>query len=540
MQTGFVQSLAATLSQHWALVLAFLAAAWLIKNRYNRGLNKYPGPFVASFTDWWRFLDVYGQRPERTLRALHDKHGDVVRTGPNTLSFANPAALKTIYGLNKGFVKVDFLIFYPHIQRATLTCKQSDFYIVQQSVVNGFRLASLFSTTNNDFHAQFRRSVNSAFAMSALVQYEPFVDNTTKLFLDQTEKLFAGDPSGCDFTRWLQFYAFDVIGEITYSKRHGFLERNEDVEGIVAYLSKLFLYVAPVSRPPTQTPKFPTCLTNPGRPNPLPRPLIPQEPHLPEALPMGPRRLDLPRRPLRPRPHGRAPHPRTALLLGRGPAHQLGQEASPGPRPPVQVHRRARGPSGIHDGLARHDHGRVHGLCRVRDDGHFAVVGVLLYHAGPAVLRDAEERNRRRGQSGRLFGLGNGPRDVCGSAKAALPARVHPGSLPHAPRRRPAPRTYRAPAGRRDCGSFRPRWHKRRMFGVADPPPARALWARRGRVPTGAVAGGSDAGRRGRSQEDQEDERHDVPVWHGEQDVHWQEYQPVGDLQGGAEPDEAV
>lgn len=83
--------------------------------------------------------------------------------------------------------------------------------------------------------------------MSALVQYEPFVDNTTKLFLNQTEKLFAGKPEGCDFTQWLQFYAFDVIGEITYSKRHGFIEKNEDVEGIVAYLSKLFLYVAPVS-----------------------------------------------------------------------------------------------------------------------------------------------------------------------------------------------------------------------------------------------------------------------------------------------------
>lgn len=117
--------------------------------------------------------------------------------------------------------------------------------------MKGTRLPSLFSTTDESFHAQFRRCVNSAFAMSALVQYEPFVDNTTKLFLDQTEKLFAGNPDGCDFTQWLQFYAFDVIGEITYSKRHGFVEKNEDVEGIVGYLSKLFLYVAPVSCSPT-------------------------------------------------------------------------------------------------------------------------------------------------------------------------------------------------------------------------------------------------------------------------------------------------
>ncbi|RYP45316.1 hypothetical protein DL769_011471 [Monosporascus sp. CRB-8-3] len=127
---------------------------------------------------------------------------------------------------------------------------QSDFYVVQQSTMKGRNLASLFSTTDNDFHAQFRRCVNSAFAMSALVQYEPFVDNTTRLFLRQTEKLFANNPEGCNFTQWLQFYAFDVIGEITYGKRHGFVEKNQDIDGIVNHLSNLFLYVAPIGQIP--------------------------------------------------------------------------------------------------------------------------------------------------------------------------------------------------------------------------------------------------------------------------------------------------
>lgn len=217
--------------QHWLAVISALVLAWLVRNRYHNGLNKYPGPFLASLTDWWRFIDVYRQRPEQTHIALHKKYGPVVRLGPNVLSFSDPDALKTIYGLNKGFIK-------------------SEFYVVQQSVVKGHSLQSLFSTTDNDFHMQFRRCVNSAFAMSALVQYEPFVDNTTKLFLKQTERLYITNPEKCDFTRWLQFYAFDVIGEITYSKRHGFIEKNEDIDGIVAYLTKLFLYVAPIGQIP--------------------------------------------------------------------------------------------------------------------------------------------------------------------------------------------------------------------------------------------------------------------------------------------------
>ncbi|KAI0450949.1 cytochrome P450 [Xylaria acuta] len=229
---GFGVSVALSFIAHyWVLGAILGTGAWLIRNRYYNGLNEYPGPFMASLTDLWRLWDVWGRQSEVTHRRLHAQYGDVVRLGPSTLSFADPKALKTIYGLNKGFIK-------------------SDFYIVQQGVSKGSGLATLFSTTDNTFHAQLRRCVNSAFSMSALVQYEPFVNNTLKLFFEQTERLYVNNPEGCDFVRWLQFYAFDVIGEVTYSKRHGFLERNEDVDGIVSYLGNLFLYVAPIGQIP--------------------------------------------------------------------------------------------------------------------------------------------------------------------------------------------------------------------------------------------------------------------------------------------------
>ncbi|EKD16694.1 uncharacterized protein L3040_001435 [Drepanopeziza brunnea f. sp. 'multigermtubi'] len=226
-----VESIIAALLIHWPAALGVVFVAYLLCNRFNRGLNKYPGPFLASLTDWWRFWIVYKRRPEVEHIRLHEQLGDVVRLGPNSISFSNPKALKTIYGLNKGFTK-------------------SEFYPVQQSVAGGHRLPSLFSTTSEPFHAQLRRSVNSAFSMSTLIQYEPFVDSTTELFLAQTDKLYAETGKGCNFARWLQFYAFDVIGEMTYSKRHGFLEENKDVDGIIDYINKLFNYVAPIGQIP--------------------------------------------------------------------------------------------------------------------------------------------------------------------------------------------------------------------------------------------------------------------------------------------------
>jgi len=121
---------------------------------------------------------------------------------------------------------------------------------VQMGVSEGKRLPSLFSTVDETYHANLRRSVNNAFSMSALVQYEPFVNEVVEIFLDQTNRLFAVPNKVCDFAEWLQFFAFDVIGQITYSRRHGFVDNAEDVDGMVTYLGKLFSYVAPVGQVP--------------------------------------------------------------------------------------------------------------------------------------------------------------------------------------------------------------------------------------------------------------------------------------------------
>lgn len=110
---GITEELLHLVAQHWLTAVSVILVSWLVRNRYRHGLNKYPGPFLASLTDWWRFVDVWNKRPELTHIKLHEKHGDVVRLGPNTLSFSSPAALKAIYGLNKGFVKVNTL---PHTQ----------------------------------------------------------------------------------------------------------------------------------------------------------------------------------------------------------------------------------------------------------------------------------------------------------------------------------------------------------------------------------------------------------------------------------------
>ncbi len=48
----------------------------------------------------------------------------------------------------------------------------------------------LFSTTNKFWHDRQRRLINSAFSMSQLVKYEPWVDDTISIFIAKLRETF--------------------------------------------------------------------------------------------------------------------------------------------------------------------------------------------------------------------------------------------------------------------------------------------------------------------------------------------------------------
>jgi hypothetical protein len=88
------------------LVGAILVLYFLLQNWLKPGLRSIPGPWLAKFSNIWRFQDVAKGRPDITLYKLHQKHGDYVRLGPTAVSVKNIEVLKTIYGINAGYAKV--------------------------------------------------------------------------------------------------------------------------------------------------------------------------------------------------------------------------------------------------------------------------------------------------------------------------------------------------------------------------------------------------------------------------------------------------
>lgn len=88
-----------------SLALVLTVGIRFLYSRYICGLRRFKGPLLASFTDAWRFS--YNCRHTGIpLRDLHDRFGDIVRIGPNVLSFRDPQAIRDIFGAGKNWSKV--------------------------------------------------------------------------------------------------------------------------------------------------------------------------------------------------------------------------------------------------------------------------------------------------------------------------------------------------------------------------------------------------------------------------------------------------
>lgn len=83
--------------------------------------------------------------------------------------------------------------------------------------------------------------------MSSIKNMEPFADECSDIFVRAMRDL-QGKP--VDLGIWLQWYAFDVIGAITFQRRFGFMEKRQDVHGMISGIEGDLKYAAVVGQIP--------------------------------------------------------------------------------------------------------------------------------------------------------------------------------------------------------------------------------------------------------------------------------------------------
>ncbi|EOD43080.1 putative benzoate 4-monooxygenase cytochrome p450 protein [Neofusicoccum parvum UCRNP2] len=168
-----------------------VSALWTaIYNLYFHPLRKYPGPkFWIAFplrTDIARFQG----NTDFKIREFHEQFGDVVRIGPNTLSFTSPDAWKDIYGhghpeLPKGHDAVD-----------------GDTHII---------------VANAPDHFRFRRAMLPAFSDKALGRQESLMKVYVDLLIERLREV-ARSEQPTDMVHWYMLTTFDLIGDLAYGE----------------------------------------------------------------------------------------------------------------------------------------------------------------------------------------------------------------------------------------------------------------------------------------------------------------------------------
>jgi hypothetical protein len=223
-----------------SVLFLLLITTKLTLTRYRRGLWNLPGPFLASLTSLWRLYIVWREDMPWTSIRLHKKLGPFVRIGPNHVSIALPDAVKVIYGAGSSYNKV---CSDGELPESSLI-NQSVFYRTAQARYEGRILPNLFSTDDQALHARVKRITGHLYSTKSILELEHLLDSCVNLFLSRMREFASPTPKAVDISAWLQFYSFDCLGVLSFSRTIGCLSADTDVDSMIKAVDKIFDYVS--------------------------------------------------------------------------------------------------------------------------------------------------------------------------------------------------------------------------------------------------------------------------------------------------------
>ncbi|OTA53098.1 putative benzoate 4-monooxygenase cytochrome P450 [Hypoxylon sp. EC38] len=195
-------------------------------------LRHIPGPFPASITNFQRVSWVKTKRAHLILQDVHEKYGEVVRIGPNMVSFSNPEAIPTVYTTRSGFPKGDFYVTLRPYTRG------------------GGALHAVFNTTDENLHKQIKSPIAPMFTPANTPSFEGLIDEVLECMQGKLDEKFIANGEIFNLGHWLQYFAFDVMGTMTFSKRYGFLDTGKDVGRMLGTIVDFMRDAAPMTQIP--------------------------------------------------------------------------------------------------------------------------------------------------------------------------------------------------------------------------------------------------------------------------------------------------
>lgn len=185
-------------------------AGLAIYNVFFHPLRNYPGPKLDAAT---RLVYVYHMVKGdscRYLANLHERYGEIVRAGPNEISYMTVSANQTIFGRKT---------------TEDMAFEKNPAVYIQGS---GTAQNILFASTAE--HPRFKKLMAPAFSETAIKEQEPTIQHLTTTLIEvlrhnRSGKAFYPDAEGIvNIGAWCNFLIFDILSCLSFGKAVGCLE----------------------------------------------------------------------------------------------------------------------------------------------------------------------------------------------------------------------------------------------------------------------------------------------------------------------------
>ncbi|KAJ7149971.1 cytochrome P450 [Mycena filopes] len=176
-------------------------------------LADYPGPFFWRFSSLPLVLASFRGKRYILLDKLHEKYGDFVRIGPDSLSIKRKSANTIIYGAGTHMEKSDSYATPGHPKAVALFFKQA----------------------TRELHTERKKVWSPAFTGPSIANFLPVLEKRTTELLHCLERRQKESPDGYfDISKALSHWAYDMTSDILFGGCISLeLMQSGDPDGIV-------------------------------------------------------------------------------------------------------------------------------------------------------------------------------------------------------------------------------------------------------------------------------------------------------------------
>ncbi|KAL7896740.1 cytochrome P450 [Trichoderma sp. SZMC 28014] len=170
-------------------------------------LAKYPGPFLAKFTNLYSAYHAWKGDIHLDIYRCHQKYGEYLRYAPNRLLINNVNALYDVYG------------------HGAKVKKYKNYRVLASQAPNTLTLS------NKVQHARRRRVVAQAFSETSLRRFEPKVQSVLERFcqhLRSAANESTGWTSPRDISKDFNYLAFDTMTMVSFNSDFDTIRNTEN------------------------------------------------------------------------------------------------------------------------------------------------------------------------------------------------------------------------------------------------------------------------------------------------------------------------